>query len=42
MIKNSYKLLCLLACMLMSLTLQAQTKAEKQGWRLGMQSYSFH
>jgi CubicO group peptidase (beta-lactamase class C family) len=28
--------------MLMSLTLQAQTKAEKQGWRLGMQSYSFH
>ena len=42
MIKNSYKILCLMACMLMSLTLQAQTKAEKQGWRLGMQSYSFH
>ncbi len=29
-------------CFLFSLGLQAQTKAEKAGWRLAMQSYSFH
>ena len=26
----------------LSLSIQAQTKAEKNGWRLGMQSYTFH
>ena len=26
----------------LSMTVQAQTKAEKNGWRLGMQSYTFH
>ena len=42
MIKNSTKVLLIIACFLVALTTQAQTKAEKQGWRLGMQSYSFH
>ena len=42
MIKNSTKVLLIFACFLLTLTTQAQTKAEKQGWRLGMQSYSFH
>jgi L-ribulose-5-phosphate 3-epimerase len=42
MIKNSTKVLLIIACCLIALTMQAQTKAEKQGWRLGMQSYSFH
>lgn len=42
MIKNSSKFLWIIACCLIALTTQAQTKAEKQGWRLGMQSYSFH
>jgi len=42
MIKNSYKVICLIACLLLAMTTQAKTKAEKQGWRLGMQSYSFH
>jgi sugar phosphate isomerase/epimerase len=42
MINYCKKTLWLIACTLLSLTMQAQTKAEKHGWRLGMQSYSFH
>lgn len=42
MIKNSTKVLLIIACFFISAATQAQTKAEKQGWRLGMQSYSFH
>lgn len=40
--KNSIKIFLILTCSMLTLTIQAQTKAEKQGWRLGMQSYSFH
>lgn len=32
----------MIVCVLLSFSTQAQKKAEKQGWRLGMQSYSFH
>ena len=42
MIKNSPKVLLIIVCFLLTLIAQGQTKAEKQGWRLGMQSYSFH
>lgn len=31
-----------MCCLLVAFGVQAQRKAEKQGWRLGMQSYSFH
>lgn len=31
-----------MCCLLIAFGAQAQKKAEKQGWRLGMQSYSFH
>lgn len=31
-----------MCCLLVAFGAQAQKKAEKQGWRLGMQSYSFH
>jgi sugar phosphate isomerase/epimerase len=40
--RNSIKIFLILACSMLTLIIQAQTKAEKQGWRLGMQSYSFH
>ena len=41
---SKIKLIALVAiCAMFSCnTQQAQTKAEKQGWRLGMQSYTFH
>jgi len=41
---SKIKLITLIAvCAMFSCnTQQAQTKAEKQGWRLGMQSYTFH
>ena len=32
----------MMCCLLLAFGAQAQKKAEKQGWRLGMQSYSFH
>lgn len=32
----------IVVCAVFSLSAQAREKAEKQGWRLGMQSYSFH
>ena len=31
-----------IVCCLLAIPTEAQTKAEKNGWRLGMQSYSFH
>lgn len=40
--KQLFNILLLLVCSLSSIPVQAQTKAEKNGWRLGMQSYSFH
>ena len=40
--KRIFNILLLLVCGLFSIPVQAQTRAEKNGWRLGMQSYSFH
>ncbi|MDD4515824.1 sugar phosphate isomerase/epimerase [Massilibacteroides sp.] len=40
--KNLLKAILLLLTILFVLPAGAQTKAEKNGWRLGMQSYSFH
>ena len=40
--KRIFNILLALACGLLSIPTQAQIKAEKNGWRLGMQSYSFH
>ncbi|MBC8618400.1 sugar phosphate isomerase/epimerase [Parabacteroides faecis] len=40
--KRIFNILLVLACGLLVIPVQAQTKAEKNGWRLGMQSYSFH
>lgn len=40
--KNSIQSALLLLIALLALPAMAQTKAEKNGWRLGMQSYSFH
>lgn len=42
MFKYIYKISLIISIFLVALNTQAQTKAEKQGWRLGMQSYSFH
>lgn len=42
MIKHLLKITIAFVCCLLALPLQAQTKAEKNGWRIGMQSYSFH
>lgn len=42
MIKRLSTLIIALACCLLVAPAQAQTKAEKNGWRIGMQSYSFH
>lgn len=42
MIRNIFKLTVVAICCLLVLPAQAQTKAEKNGWRLAMQSYSFH
>ncbi|RHJ94030.1 sugar phosphate isomerase/epimerase family protein [Parabacteroides bouchesdurhonensis] len=42
MIRRIFKTIIAALCCLLVLPSQAQTKAEKQGWRLGMQSYSFH
>ncbi len=36
------KIVITIVCALLAFSTQAQKKAEKQGWRLGMQSYSFH
>ncbi|MEN6455869.1 MAG: sugar phosphate isomerase/epimerase [Prolixibacteraceae bacterium] len=36
------KIVLMMCCLLVAFGAQAQKKAEKQGWRLGMQSYSFH
>ena len=40
--KRIFNILLLLVCGLFSIPVQAKTKAGKNGWRLGMQSYSFH
>ena len=37
----TFRIIIILNCFL-ALSVQAQTKAEKNGWRLGMQSYTFH
>lgn len=42
MVKKLFNILLATACFLLALPVQAQTKAEKNGWLLGMQSYSFH
>lgn len=42
MVKQLLNLLLLAAGFLLTLPAGAQTKAEKNGWRLGIQSYSFH
>lgn len=42
MTKQLSNIFIALTCCLLAYSLQAQTKAEKNGWRLGMQSYSFH
>lgn len=42
MIKRLFKLTIAFICCILVLSVQAQTKAEKNGWRLTMQSYSFH
>lgn len=36
------KIIFAFICALFTIGVQAQTKAERNGWRLGMQSYSFH
>ncbi len=40
--QNSIKSIIFLLVSLLAFPAMAQTKAEKNGWRLGMQSYSFH
>ncbi|MDD2437576.1 MAG: sugar phosphate isomerase/epimerase [Massilibacteroides sp.] len=40
--KYNFKIIILLLTALFALPAGAQTKAEKNGWRLGMQSYTFH
>ena len=42
MIRHIYKIMIAIVCCLVAIPTEAQTKAEKNGWRLGMQSYSFH
>ena len=42
MIRHIYKIMIAIVCCLLAIPTEAQTKAEKNGWRLGMQSYSFH
>jgi len=42
MIKNRTGILLIIVFCIFALSAEAQTKAEKQGWRLGMQSYTFH
>lgn len=42
MLKRLSILIIALVCCLLAYPIQAQTKAEMNGWRLGMQSYSFH
>ena len=42
MVKQLFKLIIACFCCLLLQPAQAQTKAEKNGWRLGMQSFSFH
>jgi L-ribulose-5-phosphate 3-epimerase len=39
---SKIKMVLIVVCAMLAFTSQAQKKAEKQGWRLGMQSYSFH
>ncbi|MGV8096625.1 MAG: sugar phosphate isomerase/epimerase family protein [Mangrovibacterium sp.] len=39
---SKIKIVLIVVCAMLTFNLQAQKKAEKQGWRLGMQSYSFH
>lgn len=40
--KNKVKTLLILCLSFFAVTAMAQTKAEKNGWRLGIQSYTFH
>lgn len=40
--KNIYKILLAIVCCVLAIPASSQTKAEKNGWRLAMQSYSFH
>lgn len=40
--KQISKIIVAMVCCLLALPSQAQTKAEKNGWRLGIQSYTFH
>lgn len=42
MTKRIVTILLITVCCLLVSTVKAQTKAEQNGWRLGMQSYSFH
>lgn len=42
MIRRIFNCSLTMVCCLLAFSAQAQTKAEKNGWRLGMQSYSFH
>ena len=42
MVKQLFCVILSIACGLLVLSVQAQTKAEKNGWRLGIQSYTFH
>lgn len=42
MMKHISKIMMAFVCCLLALSVQAQTKAEQNGWRIGMQSYSFH
>lgn len=39
---NALKLLILAILLILPINMQAQTTAEKNGWKLAMQSYSFH
>lgn len=40
--KQISKIIIAMVCCLLALPSAAQTKAEKNGWRLGIQSYTFH
>lgn len=42
MTRRTINILLTMVCCLLAFSMQAQTKAEKNGWHLGIQSYSFH
>lgn len=42
MTRRTINILLTMVCSLLAFSMQAQTKAEKNGWHLGIQSYSFH